>query len=1541
MSFAAAEARPGQEARLAWTVFNCRPLAVEGIELGFGIPQSFTLSPQDVPAPLSYNPNTRMVSGGLPSLAAGATLTAQFPLRVTGLRTGDTVAVVGEVRDAAGAIIDQHSAELRIVPPATSATEIGAQGGVVELENGRARLAFPPEAVMARSRVLAQPIGHPADAPAYIGRGYEFVVQDPDGRERHTFAASPILTLQYEAGELLPDALHLQDADGQWQRLPTQRDAKARTLRAALPHLSIVADGTDIMPAILPTLRGAQHDLFSGAAVVNYDIPLPPAAGGLAPKVALQYNSASQQNDPGHGSVLGAGWNITVDSWIADSWFFGGNGAPTIWRIDGVSYTEGADPNGTHYLMEAPDWRIVRDSTRAAAYSPDGRRYEFRRAYHHLWRRDDGTVASTTTKWLLTSVHDTSGNHIWYDYAQEVDTRPDDPFPQPEVFEAEYHNFQDNGVPLWHAYDLNGRFVHYLFQNPLKTVTYNTANDTDVDVTQIQFVYASEVRRDFPGSSNDECRVDANKMQYFHTNRLLTSIKIRQLRPDWSGYDLVAGYRLGYEDDPWGDPNCARRLRYTLDTIAECAAEDANGSLISCLPQTRLTYDRETINQNGRLTQVDNGYGGQVVYGYELAFPAVVTRKAINDAVTNTSHVWTYSYSGEIRDSWFLDPIAFTAVTETLPLSLGAGSTVYHEFLPGDNQSLRGLRGRESLWRATDRGARQQEVYRNWVADATNVYGGANLVRLDYEDRRSYTDGSSYATQRTQYAYALEAGQTRQYGNPTRIYEYSDGGATLYRTSERWYRPRDDTAAGYYVVHAVAHEKLWQGAPGSGTCVGQRVYLYDRADHPANGYALWSNPPQAGLLTDLWEAGNSGNQCDANWIRSAAYDYQNGNRWRETWPNGTAITRNYDDQRHAFVLNETTQFTRTLTTAFYHYGINQLTDDAPHLAGRFGQLQAAVDPNAAATRYGYDSWGRVTAVVRPGDSNAYPTATYQYNDETPYRVITSYRDVSGTAASMPVVSIYDGQGQQIQVKQESQEGTQQTVTQYEHNALGLLDKTYAPFFVTYTAGDPAFWTRAPLPANQAFALQRYDTLGRIIEARQPGATNAASVAYAGRTATSQDENAHQRVQTQDAFGRLAQVDEYTGNGGTQPYALYATTQYEYDAADRLQWVRPPAPMPPTNIAYDLRGHKLSTTDPDLGTWRYTYDANGNLQSQTDARGVQVWFSYDGLNRLLTRREGNATGRLRAEYFYDESGAGASLGRRTRSVVHELTAEWLTRISNTVRWTYDLRGRVTAETLSAVGQTHTTGYAYDAADRLTTTTLPDLETVTTTYDAGGRPATLQAGTTELVNSVTYDAAGRLRDVHLAGGNLWRRQNFYPWNDPSGNGRLHEVLVGPQPGSGTVLSLAYEYDPVGNVRSLTDAGTRSAFEYDDLDRLTNAYGQDFHYDVFGRFTLFAGSVYTPDSQHPHAVDKVAGQDRYDYDANGNMVVRHKGLSDQQTLAWDAENRLTGVFARDRLLVVVAGQPRHRQAHTAPISGGESRYADRSLLLRRGRPARDARN
>ena len=44
--------------------------------------------------------------------------------------------------------------------------------------------------------------------------------------------------------------------------------------------------------------------------------------------------------------------------------------------------------------------------------------------------------------------------------------------------------------------------------------------------------------------------------------------------------------------------------------------------------------------------------------------------------------------------------------------------------------------------------------------------------------------------------------------------------------------------------------------------------------------------------------------------------------------------------------------------------------------------------------------------------------------------------------------------------------------------------------------------------------------------------------------------------------------------------------------------------------------------------------------------------------------------------------------------------------------------------------------------------------------------------------------------------------------------------------------------------------------------------------------------------HAVDRIGNADRFDYDANGNMTARNKGLADQQTLVWNAENRLSEV-------------------------------------------------
>lgn len=47
-------------------------------------------------------------------------------------------------------------------------------------------------------------------------------------------------------------------------------------------------------------------------------------------------------------------------------------------------------------------------------------------------------------------------------------------------------------------------------------------------------------------------------------------------------------------------------------------------------------------------------------------------------------------------------------------------------------------------------------------------------------------------------------------------------------------------------------------------------------------------------------------------------------------------------------------------------------------------------------------------------------------------------------------------------------------------------------------------------------------------------------------------------------------------------------------------------------------------DPDLGSWSYVHDDNGNVVSQTDGRGVTLTMAYDGLDRPTSIARGAST-----------------------------------------------------------------------------------------------------------------------------------------------------------------------------------------------------------------------------------------------------------------------------------------------------------------------------
>ena len=151
---------------------------------------------------------------------------------------------------------------------------------------------------------------------------------------------------------------------------------------------------------------------------------------------------------------------------------------------------------------------------------------------------------------------------------------------------------------------------------------------------------------------------------------------------------------------------------------------------------------------------------------------------------------------------------------------------------------------------------------------------------------------------------------------------------------------------------------------------------------------------------------------------------------------------------------------------------------------------------------------------------------------------------------------------------------------------------------------------------------------------------------------------------------------------------------------------------------------------------------------------------------------------------------------------------------------------------------------------------------------------------------------------------------------------------------VAAARYAYDTYANVtyqaftwqNRYSDANT--IFAYDDHNRVTAAYGQGFSWQPWGSLASLGGATYGSAAGRPHAVDLVNGVDRYDYDANGHMVVRSKGVSGQeQALQWDANNRLAQVVSSsgvtETYLYDESGQRVRKQAAYSSTVGDTVTY------------------
>ncbi len=402
------------------------------------------------------------------------------------------------------------------------------------------------------------------------------------------------------------------------------------------------------------------------------------------------------------------------------------------------------------------------------------------------------------------------------------------------------------------------------------------------------------------------------------------------------------------------------------------------------------------------------------------------------------------------------------------------------------------------------------------------------------------------------------------------------------------------------------------------------------------------------------------------------------------------------------------------------------------------------------------------------------------------------------------------------------------------------------------------------------------------------------------------------------------------------------TQYQYDGLGNLLRVdqKGTAPSDSTQwrtrtFTYDSLSRLLTATNPESGTIAYSYDLDGNLlqktspaPNQTGTATQTVSYCYDALHRLLAKgysASPNAPQQCLATSPWLPNPATVYAYDSGTNAIGHLTS--LTDQAGTASYTYDILGRLSAETRTLTGANNASisknlSYEYNLDGSLYKLHYPSGNVVT--YEPGAAGLTLSAkdsgNNINYATSVTYGP-----DSGLTGFISGYSTSFAGiTNALTYNKRFQPINMSANAPGQTVFSIGYDFHS-GNGTSGADNGnvfgitnykdtTRSqTFTYDPLNRLISAQnaGTDCTVNVLGGNKKFWGNTYTYDAwgnllnktkigtacagenlsltADAHNWIHATGGADYQYDAAGNMTFN--ATPPTQNYTYDQENRLTG--------------------------------------------------
>ncbi|MES9944477.1 MAG: RHS repeat-associated core domain-containing protein [Candidatus Thiodiazotropha sp.] len=376
-------------------------------------------------------------------------------------------------------------------------------------------------------------------------------------------------------------------------------------------------------------------------------------------------------------------------------------------------------------------------------------------------------------------------------------------------------------------------------------------------------------------------------------------------------------------------------------------------------------------------------------------------------------------------------------------------------------------------------------------------------------------------------------------------------------------------------------------------------------------------------------------------------------------------------------------------------------------------------------------------------------------------------------------------------------------------------------------------------------------------------------------------------------------------------------QFEYDAQGNVSAVTDQRANT-TGYVYDGFDNLIQQTSPDSGTTTYYYDEAGNRSRQVDARGVEIIYDYDLLNRVTgirypTDPEQNVS------FTYDEGSNG--LGR--------LTA--INDPSGVTRLAYDERGNIATHSHTRNGEVLTLEYRYDLANNLIQQTYPSGRILTYTRDEQGRIAAITTqvdGSTPeqtvvsdvlyqpygplaglsygngLTFTIDYDLDGRITGMETRNGLLIQSGFSYDYNrvnditailddiTQENQGFDYDLLHRLTQASGRYGTEGYDYDPVHNRTLLQqDSATTTYLYATDSNRLTGINNGNIGHDEAGNRISQGHKTFTYASNGRLSEVKTSGASlgRYQYDALGQRREKILGTGPQTRYVYDWYGRL----------------------------------------------------